>query len=52
MVEWAKALGLHNGGEVGHVGGGVGEVDAVGQVPVLLLLLGPPGCRVRQGWRV
>ena len=27
---------------VGHVGGGVGEVDPIGQVPLLLLLLGSP----------
>ena len=27
---------------VRHVGGGVGEVDPIGQVPLLLLLLGSP----------
>ena len=35
-------LGLQEGGSVGHEGRGVLEVDPVGQVPLLLLLLHPP----------
>ena len=39
---WKNWLCLQEGGSVGHEGRGVLEVDPVGQVPLLLLLLHPP----------
>ena len=40
-------LGLDKRVGVWHIGGSVGEVDPIGQVPLLLLLLRSPGLKVK-----
>ena len=44
---FCPCLSLDKRMRVRHVGGGVGEVDPIGQVPLLLLLLGSPAVENR-----